>query len=453
MDKPVSNQPNLQVLARLRAIQTLAVSVVYLVAGGVLALWIIQGSPMSDPVGWSRMTAMTAFSLLLAATSFGFSCENDVRSITRIGTALGAVVLMIGIGSFVACATGSTPHLDIRFDVWSHYVAQSCFPERPSTQTSIALVVIGASLLLAKRKDGVLSWTADALILLLLILIFAAVGGYLNSAMGLAGIDTATLVAPHTLFCLFALTFCLIVRRTENNGFFTVLIGRGKGSQLARILFPVVIIVTFVSSFLLLYLINLNLVNPAHAIALATAIRAYAVLCIVLWLARRINILESKLFSMSVTDELTRIYNRRGFNLLGEQAIKEAKRERIATTVLFFDLDGLKEINDTYGHETGSQFIVDVAQLLTRNFRDADIIARVGGDEFAVIMRTHNPDAALARLDSDVAAFNRTQVKGYTVRYSVGTATFDPMSEESFSSMVQRADLSMYKQKLAKRSE
>ena len=89
---------------------------------------------------------------------------------------------------------------------------------------------------------------------------------------------------------------------------------------------------------------------------------------------------EAEVRQLSLTDELTGLYNRRGFFLLAEQQLKIARRTQTPCCVLFADLDGLKKINDTIGHELGDRAIVDAAQILKETFRDADIVARLGGD-------------------------------------------------------------------------
>src|SRR5664279_1575350 len=90
--------------------------------------------------------------------------------------------------------------------------------------------------------------------------------------------------------------------------------------------------------------------------------------------------------TLSLTDELTGLLNRRGFTTLAEQQLRTSLRTRNRLWLLFADLDGLKEINDRHGHETGDRALCEVARLLrTGSFREADLVARLGGDEFAVL--------------------------------------------------------------------
>ena len=98
------------------------------------------------------------------------------------------------------------------------------------------------------------------------------------------------------------------------------------------------------------------------------------------------NQLQQNLRHLSLRDDLTGLYNRRGFQTLAEQQLKQVRRTRRTLSVLFADLDGLKTINDTLGHHVGDSALIEAGRLLTRSFRDTDIVARFGGDEFAVLL-------------------------------------------------------------------
>ncbi len=101
---------------------------------------------------------------------------------------------------------------------------------------------------------------------------------------------------------------------------------------------------------------------------------------------------ETEVRQLSLTDELTGLYNRRGFFLLGNQQFKTAQRTQMFCCLLFADLDGLKQINDSLGHEIGDKFLIDTAQLLKQTFRESDIIARLGGDEFVILLSVWSRD-------------------------------------------------------------
>ena len=162
------------------------------------------------------------------------------------------------------------------------------------------------------------------------------------------------------------------------------------------------------------------------------------------------NRVEEQLRSLSLTDELTGLYNARGFFALAEQQVRIAQRQGEFLVVLFADLDGLKGINDTLGHAEGSRAIADTASILRHTFRDSDLVARIGGDEFAVLALVARPPdvtAVTERLARRVAAHNRDGGRPYTVSLSVGTTTHDPAVPVEIASLLYRADRAMYEQK------
>ena len=155
-----------------------------------------------------------------------------------------------------------------------------------------------------------------------------------------------------------------------------------------------------------------------------------------------------------LTDDLTGLLNRRGLFALAEQQLKIAKRNKRGLYVLYADLDDLKEINDVYGHIEGDQALVEVANIIRKNYREADISARVGGDEFVVLSagNVHDNTAVLAsRLQNDLETLNSTRSRGYVLSISIGSAYFDPQSPCSLEELLQEADKSMYEHKRSKR--
>lgn len=167
------------------------------------------------------------------------------------------------------------------------------------------------------------------------------------------------------------------------------------------------------------------------------------------YLRDRQRVLE-ELRTLSLSDELTGLYNRRGFFILAEQQIKIASRTKRGMLLVSADLDGLKKINDDFGHHEGDRAIVDAAQLLRRSFRESDIISRFGGDEF-VILITEKPDInaeiLFTRLEKNLEAHNRRVHRPYGFSISMGVATFDPRNPVDLHTLLMEADRSMYENK------
>ena len=164
---------------------------------------------------------------------------------------------------------------------------------------------------------------------------------------------------------------------------------------------------------------------------------------------------EQALRSLTIIDELTQLYNRRGFLTLAERHLKLAARKKSGVFLLFADLDGLKAINDTFGHMEGDRALADTAEILRQSFRSADIIARLGGDEFTVFpleAATESADLLLHRLEEHLRAHNEAhQNRGYRLALSVGIARFEPDSSWSIDQLLEHADKALYAEKRQRR--
>lgn len=165
---------------------------------------------------------------------------------------------------------------------------------------------------------------------------------------------------------------------------------------------------------------------------------------------------QAKLRTLSLTDELTKLYNRRGFLELANQQLRLESHSGTARglTLMFADMDGLKAINDIYGHEAGSEAIAALAQILKAAVRGADIVARWGGDEFVILAigsPGENSAKLVERIEAAIDDFNRTSDKPYTLACSIGVSAVDVTSPEAFEAFLHEADLRMYEEKKRKK--
>lgn len=156
---------------------------------------------------------------------------------------------------------------------------------------------------------------------------------------------------------------------------------------------------------------------------------------------------EKGLREASLVDELTGLHNRRGLFTLGEQLLKMAQRPRGPNLVLLFiDLDGLKQVNDAFGHVAGDVLLREAAAFLRKTFREADIVARLGGDEFVVLAACEpsNVEAMMARLEQTLGAYNAARVQR-PLAMSVGVSQISPGS--TLNEVLEDADRKMYEAK------
>jgi diguanylate cyclase (GGDEF)-like protein len=160
--------------------------------------------------------------------------------------------------------------------------------------------------------------------------------------------------------------------------------------------------------------------------------------------------LEDKLREASITDELTGIYNRKGFFELAGHQFYSATRNNNFMTLYYLDIDDLKYINNRYGHIEGDNALKDMAEILTTTFRKSDILARIGGDEFAVLMvrsTDYKSENITNRLENTINDNNRTGERPFKFSVSIGEVAYDPEIEMNFDDFIKAADSLLHEQK------
>ena len=163
---------------------------------------------------------------------------------------------------------------------------------------------------------------------------------------------------------------------------------------------------------------------------------------------------NERLRSLSLTDELTGLNNRRGFMILANGLLKFSRRANHPLCLLSIDMDSLKHVNDTFGHAQGDTALTHFAHILTETFRDSDVIARMGGDEFAVLTidATEGSLAIIqARLQSNVDAHNLVSMSGYSLSFSLGIIRVDLNITFTVEALLAQADEAMYAHKRHKK--
>jgi two-component system cell cycle response regulator len=165
-------------------------------------------------------------------------------------------------------------------------------------------------------------------------------------------------------------------------------------------------------------------------------------------------LLDRELRAMAITDDLTGLYNRRGFWASATHQLKLAHRNGQDLLLFFCDVDDLKKINDTYGHQEGDLALIHVAGALELTFRESDLLARLGGDEFAIVASKtgENQERILSRLKENLQKAN-VELSGHAPSLSVGVARFDPSSPISLGELMSRADRAMYEGKIGRQKK
>jgi diguanylate cyclase (GGDEF)-like protein len=170
--------------------------------------------------------------------------------------------------------------------------------------------------------------------------------------------------------------------------------------------------------------------------------------------AERIVALQDDLRRAAAIDPLTHLNNRRGFMPIAEHQLRIAERTREPVALVFVDVDGLKHVNDTLGHAVGDTLIAEASVVLRTTFRASDLPARMGGDEFCILLRgdsATSAERAVERLQAAVADANMQAGRAFELSLSVGIARFDPDQPVSIDRLIEDADGLMYSNKRAKR--
>ena len=167
------------------------------------------------------------------------------------------------------------------------------------------------------------------------------------------------------------------------------------------------------------------------------------------WGAVKQALLDRELRCLALTDDLTCLYNRRGFFAAATQQLRLAQRNGQNLLLLFCDVDNLKKINDTYGHQEGDLALIRTADALEQSFRGSDILSRLGGDEFVVLASeasNQTQDIILRRLEKNLKKSSGAELR-YGLSLCVGVARFDPKRAVTLGELMVQADRAMYEKK------
>jgi len=157
-----------------------------------------------------------------------------------------------------------------------------------------------------------------------------------------------------------------------------------------------------------------------------------------------------ELENLSLIDDLTGLYNRRGFLALAEHRVKLAYRNGAIFSVAFIDLDGLKQINDAYGHQAGNQALIDAAHVLKHCFRESDILARLGGDEFALFIAEADHQEITHRIYQKLQICNAEPGRHHSLSFSMGIVLGNAEKNLDITALLESADTLMYQEKRIK---
>ncbi len=399
------------------------------------------------PAGLLHMRIASACAALAATLSLFLSESNRSKAARRWGKVFAALTALIAAAVLFAFVVSEL--------VGPSLLAGSIRVPRshvPLPISALAFLLVGILIFFIRVRGAIRGRLADGATscLALLILMLLLELGF--GVAGIPGSSTAGLISVPTLGCLALLTIAIVLRRADY-GLFAVFLEGGIGGRVARILTPLLLTLPFLREIGRARLLDAQLVPTRYATAVLTSVATGIAFALLLLLVRLINRMQSEIQDLTLRDELTGLYNFRGFNLFAEQAYRLARRAGNPFGVLFIDMDNLKRINDDLGHNAGSACIVETAKLLNETFRETDVIGRLGGDEFVVAGQFDQEEisSAIERLRAGAATRDEMAAKGLSLSFSMGYAATEHAPGETLKSVVARADNAMYKEKRQKK--
>lgn len=403
------------------------------------------------PNGWRLMTTQTAIGMLLTAFSLEFSGNRYSLQVRRLSRLLAVLAALLGIAVLGEYALNISAGIERLFPFDPN--STSLWPGRPSPQTASGLVLLGIAIALIRVRGRIAAHIADFVTICLGLLVLVLASGEVFGALRIFGLSPVTRTSPQTLLCFVLLTLVAFLRRSER-GVFSIFLGRGIGSGVARVLGPIILVLPFLREIARQRMLRSHIFPENYATAILASIAAAISFVLLMFLVWYIKGMEAEINDLSLRDELTGLYNLRGFKILAEQALRFAQRSKIPFSVLFVDLDNLKKINDIHGHGVGSAALRETAELLQQTFRETDVIGRVGGDEFAVAGRFSGPavPVAVERLSRESAKRNSAAGHKVALSFSIGQVTSTLDEDASLDVLLAKADQSMYEDKRRRKS-
>jgi diguanylate cyclase (GGDEF)-like protein len=385
----------------------------------------------STTVEWVKIPLNTSAAALACGAGLALSTLEDSRAANVARTSLGALTALLGVASLAiqdhANSLGALNRL-----------------------LGFSFVSLGIVVVFAQAGKGLKGWASDGALFGAGWVVLSLLTGTLLGALHVFGNIQADLGEPVATALLFLLTLSAAARRAEY-GRFSIFVGRGLGSRIARSILPVVMVLPISRELMRARILRHHVFTENYAAACLAGAGTMVALGLLLWISWQFRRLEWEIQSLSLRDELTGLYNLRGFHLLAEHALRMARRSRQPFSVLFVDVDNLKQVNDRLGHAAGSQLLVEAADFLKTQFRETDVLGRIGGDEFGVAGQ-FSPEAIVqAETRLDALAAQRGTYDTPRLSLSMGHVSTDPLRNEPLDDLLERADAAMYERKKLKK--
>jgi diguanylate cyclase (GGDEF)-like protein len=440
-------QPDPKWLHRFLFVQRACLVLTMLLSSAALSAWLYHQVGEYLPAIVTGMGAPMALIAMSCAFSLILSDDGNPRLIISLGRYAALIPALLALAILVQNFFPISAFPGAFLEGGHAASAGSLSPE-----SAAAFLFLSVVMTLVRSNSDFAIHAADILVSCLCLLTLILTAQDLFGALGLFGLTAADLISPQVLCCLLLLNVVLVLRQSEY-GVFSIFLGAGIGSRIARGFAPILLLWPFLREIGETQ-IAFQQGIPAHfAASILTSVGVALSLVLLLIIGWRINDMEKEIHDLTLRDDLTGLYNMRGFYLLGEQTLRLARRAQLPFSVLFLDLDELKQINDRLGHNAGSASLAETGALLFESFRDADVKGRFGGDEFVVAGQFSRVGIEIAtmRLQTAVAERNSTAGRRFLLSFSIGHVTTEYYSTETLKQLVTKADHAMYEEKRRKK--
>jgi len=447
---PITSEFDTNLLEKLAVVERISLAAVISIVILNLALW---ASPLAQRMAtgnWRLMTGGSILAAVLCVLSLHFSASTESEEMRRLGFLIAVLAALFYTANLVFYLL--LPSLGIDFPIPSGLKALRPFAAGISPQVTSSFAMLGLATIFVNVRSRAAVLAADLLTGGLVLLVLTVVSGQMIGMMPVFRSPANFSSSAQTVVCLLLLAGVAFFRRARN-GMFSILVRHGAGSKLARTIAPFLLAAPFLRELTRAHFINSARMPPQYTTAVLASLAVMFSLAVVLYLAWRINSMEVEMHALSLRDELTGLYNLRGFRLLAEQAMRTADRSSRPFSVLYVDVDDLKQINDVFGHQAGSMCLMEIAETIKSAFRESDVIGRIGGDEFAVAGEFSNSAIHSAALRLEHLANQRSARKSRqpALTFSIGHVTAGAEAWESLDTLLAQADEAMYEEKRRKK--
>jgi diguanylate cyclase (GGDEF)-like protein len=426
-------EPSPALRTRLGTIENTGLGLTALIACLDLGSHIHEHGAWMAQIGWYPMSALAQISIWLCVLCLALPRRWPALLISKIRTIAATLVVALHLSILFLLGHQALMHRLPRCGLLAGGLS-SCF------------VLLGITLLSIATRRTHLIHIADLLTIALCLLAMVLSSGALISNLAFFHSPVQQPCAPiGILVSLSLLSICALLHRTER-GWFSILLSPGLGGKLVRRLMPTILLFPFAREAARARMIGVGRIPPPYITALLASAASAILSCLVLYCAWRIYAMEREIHAMTLRDPLTGLYNLRGFELLAGQTLHVAQRSARPYSVLFIDLDGLKQTNDTFGHAAGSHALMETAEILKSALRETDVLAHIGGDEFVIAGQIAPQEIAqvLQRIEACRRQKNAEPGRNFPIRFSLGYAITQPGQEESLAGLLSRADKAMY---------